>query len=151
MTMLQAIVLGTSQGLSEFLPISSSAHLSLAPWLFGWQSPGLSFDVALHLGTLAAVLWFFWREWVTLTRAGMRLLATRRIDTVEQKRVLLLVVATVPAGLAGLLLEDYAETVFRAPIITAIMLIVMGVLRWGADRWLPRGRTPSAFCPAAGW
>ena len=141
MTIFQAIVLGTLQGLSEFLPISSSAHLSLAPWLFGWESPGLPFDVALHVGTLIAVLWYFWREWVTLGRAALQLVATRRIETVEQKRVLLLVVATIPAAVAGLLLEEYAETVFRAPIITAITLIVMGVLLWAADRWLPRGRT----------
>jgi undecaprenyl-diphosphatase len=140
MTIFQALVLGTLQGLSEFLPISSSAHLSLAPWLFGWPAPGLSFDVALHLGTLVAVLWYFWREWVALTRAALRLLVTRRIETPEEKRVLLLVVATVPAALAGLLLEEYAETVFRAPIITAIALIAMGVLLWAVDRWLPQRR-----------
>ena len=69
MTVFQAIVLGIVQGLAEFLPISSSAHLRLTPWLFGWQEPGLAFDVALHLGTLIALVWFFWQEWITLTKA----------------------------------------------------------------------------------
>src|SRR6266851_4120391 len=70
MSVLQAIVLGIVQGLAEFLPISSSAHLILVPWLFGWQDPGLAFDVALHWGTLVAVLAVFWRDWIRLIRAG---------------------------------------------------------------------------------
>jgi undecaprenyl-diphosphatase len=141
MTVFQALVLGTLQGLSEFLPISSSAHLSLAPWLFGWESPGLSFDVALHVGTLVAVLWYFRREWAALARAGLDIVLTRRIEGHEQRRVVFLVVATIPAVVAGLLLEEYAETVFRAPVITGITLIVMGVLLWAADRWLPQLRS----------
>ncbi|HEU4629945.1 MAG TPA: undecaprenyl-diphosphatase UppP [Gemmatimonadaceae bacterium] len=140
MTLFQAIVLGTLQGLTEFLPVSSSAHLSLAPWLFGWPEPGLSFDVALHVGTLVAVLWFFWSEWLALLRAAWDIVRTRRVASVEQRRVVFLVVATIPAVLAGLLLEEYAETVFRAPIITAIALILMGVLLWAADRALPQRR-----------
>src|SRR5216683_2976588 len=71
MSIAQAIVLGVVQGLSEFLPISSSAHLILVPWLFGWQDPGLAFDVALHWGTLVAVLVVFWRDWIKLIRAGV--------------------------------------------------------------------------------
>ncbi|HVF38434.1 MAG TPA: undecaprenyl-diphosphate phosphatase, partial [Gemmatimonadaceae bacterium] len=70
MTIFQALVLGLIQGLTEFLPISSSAHLSLTPWLFGWHSPGLAFDVALHIGSLVAVLWFFRKEWVALIKAA---------------------------------------------------------------------------------
>jgi undecaprenyl-diphosphatase len=70
MTPLQAAVLGIVQGLSEFLPISSSAHLSLVPWLFGWEDPGLAFDVALHFGTLLAVLWYFRLEWIQLVKAA---------------------------------------------------------------------------------
>ena len=72
MTNAQAMVLGALQGLAEFLPISSSAHLALAPWAFGWEEPGLAFDVALHVGTLAAVLWYFRREWIALTQGGDR-------------------------------------------------------------------------------
>src|SRR5919197_2702193 len=80
MTILQALVLGLLQGLSEFLPISSSAHLTLAPWLFGWKDPGLAVDVALHLGTLIALVWFFWQEWMTLLRALLAIVRKRRIE-----------------------------------------------------------------------
>jgi undecaprenyl-diphosphatase len=79
MTIFQALVLGVLQGLAEFLPISSSAHLSLTPWLFGWDPPGLAFDVALHVGTLVAVLWFFREEWGRLLRAALEMARTRRI------------------------------------------------------------------------
>ncbi|HEX5829835.1 MAG TPA: undecaprenyl-diphosphatase UppP [Gemmatimonadaceae bacterium] len=134
MTVFQAIVLGTLQGLAEFLPISSSAHLSLAPWFLGWKDPGLGFDVALHVGTLVAVLWYFRREWVALAVAAIAIVRHRRVKTVAEKRVVFLIIATIPAAIAGLLLEEYAETVFRAPIITAIALVVMGVLLWAVDR-----------------
>ncbi|MEO8576189.1 MAG: undecaprenyl-diphosphate phosphatase, partial [Gemmatimonadales bacterium] len=77
MTIFQALVLGLIQGLTEFLPISSSAHLALAPFLFGWQDPGLAFDVALHFGTLIAVLWFFRREWAQLISAAVDIVKTR--------------------------------------------------------------------------
>ena len=74
----QAFVLGALQGLAEFLPVSSSAHLALAPWAFGWPEPGLAFDVALHVGSLAALLWYFRAEWVALVRAAISIVATRR-------------------------------------------------------------------------
>lgn len=140
MTVFQAVVLGLLQGLSEFLPISSSAHLSLAPWLFGWPAPGLAFDVSLHVGTLVAVLWYFRREWVQLVRAALAIVATRRVEGLQQWRVVHLAIATAPAAFAGLLLEEYAETVFRAPVITGIMLIVLGLLLYAADRFMPRRR-----------
>jgi len=133
MTVFQALVLGVVQGLAEFLPISSSAHLALAPWLFGWPEPGLGFDVALHVGTLVAVLVYFRREWVRLLAACWRMLATRRIETVEQRRVLHLVIATIPGAVGGVLLEHYAETTFRAPTLIAIALIVLGILLWLVD------------------
>src|ERR671929_200273 len=91
MTIFQALVLGVLQGLAEFLPISSSAHLALAPWLFGWKEPGLAFDVALHVGTLAAVLVYFRAEWMRLTAAAWRMLRTVRVDTDEQRRVIFLI------------------------------------------------------------
>jgi undecaprenyl-diphosphatase len=134
MTVFQALVLGVLQGLTEFLPISSSAHLSLAPWVFGWADPGLAFDVALHLGTLAAVLWYFRREWQRLAVAAFEIARRRRVDTVEERRVLFLVLATIPGAAAGLLVEDYAETVFRAPVLTAVALIMMGIVLWAVDR-----------------
>ncbi|MCX5761661.1 MAG: undecaprenyl-diphosphate phosphatase, partial [Gemmatimonadetes bacterium] len=125
-TVWQAAVLGTLQGLAEFLPVSSSAHLALTPWAFGWTEPGLSFDVALHVGTLVAVVAFFWAEWVALTQAAFRVLGKRRVDTVSEKRVVFLVLATIPAAVFGLLLEKQAETIFRAPALTATALIIMG-------------------------
>lgn len=140
LTVWQAAVLGTLQGLAEFLPISSSAHLSLAPWAFRWPEPGLSFDVALHLGTLVAVVSFFWVEWVALTRAAFSVIGKRRADTIAEKRVVFLVIATIPAAVFGLLLEKQAETIFRTPILTATALIIMGALLWWADRAAPADR-----------
>ena len=134
MTTFQAVILGLIQGLTEFLPISSSAHLSLAPVLFGWRDPGLAFDVALHFGTLIAVLWYFRKQWVELLAAAGQLVTTRRIDTIEKKRVMFLILATIPGAIGGLLLEEKAETVFRAPALTACALIVMGIILWAVDR-----------------
>jgi undecaprenyl-diphosphatase len=134
-TSFQALVLGLIQGLTEFLPISSSAHLALAPWFFGWQDPGLAFDVALHFGTLIAVLWFFRKEWAQLISAVISMVRKRRVETVEEKRVIFLILATIPGAIGGLLLEEKAETVFRAQALTATTLIVMGVILWAADRF----------------
>lgn len=135
MTTFQALVLGLIQGLTEFLPISSSAHLALAPWLFGWHDPGLAFDVALHFGTLIAVLWYFRAEWAALIKAGISILRSRRVRTVEEKRLVFLILATIPGAIGGLLLEEKAETVFRAPVLTACALIVMGIILWASDRF----------------
>lgn len=133
-TIFQALVLGLLQGLAEFLPISSSAHLAIAPWLFHWPDPGLSFDVALHFGTLIAVIWYFRGEWLALLRAAWEIIVTRKIVTAEQKRAAFLIVATIPGGIFGLLLEKKAETAFRNPALIATALIVLGILLWLADR-----------------
>ena len=140
MDLLHAIVLGILQGLTEFLPVSSSAHLSLAPWLLGWDDPGLAFDVALHLGTLVAVLWYFRKEWRALLVASIDILRTRRIDAPEKRQVLYLIIATIPGGIAGMLLNKLAEETFRAPALTAGALIVMGTLLWWVDRSRPEAR-----------
>lgn len=134
MTVFQAIVLGVIQGLSEFLPISSSAHLALTPWLLGWPAPGLAFDVALHVGTLIALVWFFWQEWITLAKAFFSILRKRKLETESERRVAFVVVATIPGAIAGYLLQDYAKTIFRTPALTGVMLIVMGIVLWGVDR-----------------
>lgn len=134
MTVFQALVLGVVQGLAEFLPISSSAHLALTPWLLGWEDPGLAFDVALHLGTLVALAWFFRRDWVALARSALTIARTQRVETVDQRRALFIVIATIPAGLAGLFLGGVAEHSLRAPPMIAVALIIMGVLLWWADR-----------------
>ena len=140
MNVFHALVLGLVQGLAEFLPISSSAHLSLVPFVLGWEDPGLAFDVALHLGTLAAVLWYFREEWIRLTKAAVSIVTTRRIETEEQRRALFIVIATIPGAIGGLLLQEYAETIFRAPIVTAIALILLGILLWAADRFASQKR-----------
>jgi undecaprenyl-diphosphatase len=140
MTVFQALVLGILQGLAEFLPISSSAHLALAPWLFGWPEPGLAVDVALHVGTLVAVLVYFRDEWVKLIVAALQIVRTRRIQTVEQRRAVFLIVATIPGGIAGLLLNDYAESTFRSPALIAIAMAVMGVVLWLVDTIRPATR-----------
>lgn len=140
MTVLQALVMGLVQGLSEFLPISSSAHLMLAPWFFGWESGGLAFDVALHVGTLVAVAWYFRRDWGLLLQAGIRIAGRRRVETDEEWRVVYLIIATIPAAIAGVLIEDIAETTFRSPRLVVITLVLMGLILWLSDRKSPQDR-----------
>ncbi len=139
-TLFQAFILGALQGLTEFLPVSSSAHLSLTPWVFGWEPAGLGFDLALHVGTLIALGWYFRAEWRRLVGGGITLLRHRRIVDDASRDAWFIVLATIPAAIAGLLLEDYAETVFRAPIVTGIALIAMGALLWAVDAIAPRTR-----------
>lgn len=130
MTVLQALVLGVIQGLGEFLPISSSAHLVLTPWVFGWDDPGLVFDVALHMGTLFAVVAFFWRDWVELFNEAV----IKRRSTQKASLFWYLLIATIPGAVAGYIFEEQAETVFRDPLIIAVMLIIMGLILYLVDR-----------------
>ncbi|MDD8026212.1 MAG: undecaprenyl-diphosphate phosphatase [Acidobacteriota bacterium] len=139
MSIFHAVVLGLIQGLTEFLPVSSSAHLALTPWFFGWLDPGLTFDVALHSGTLLAVVAFFWKDWLKLFRGGL----TKGLATADGRLFWLLAVASVPGALAGALFEKQAETIFRGPLLIAALLAVMGVVLYVADR-MAAGRTASA-------
>jgi undecaprenyl-diphosphatase len=125
---LHAFILGALQGLTEFLPVSSSAHLVLLPWLMRWNDPGLAFDVALHLGTLLALLIYYWREWLDM---GLSLGGG---DPVARKLLLLLVVASIPGAVFGVLFEKQAETIFRNPILIAPVLAALGVILWISDR-----------------
>src|ERR1051325_3346584 len=119
----QAIILGIVQGLTEFLPVSSSAHLALIPRFLGWEDPGLAFDVALHLGTLAGVLGYFWKDlWKIVTDA----VPSSGRAASGPPLLLYLIVGTIPGALAGLVLEPKVETLFRSPILIAWTLIVMG-------------------------
>jgi undecaprenyl-diphosphatase len=127
MPIYQAVVLGIVQGLGEFLPISSSAHLILVPWLFGWDDPGLAFDVALHWGTLVAVLVVFWRDWIALIHDGF-------LGGPKRRLFFALVIASIPAAIIGKLLNTWAEETLRAPLLIAATMAVMGVLLWVADR-----------------
>ena len=131
----QAVVLGVVQGLGEFLPISSSAHLILVPWLFGWDDPGLAFDVALHWGTLVAVLAVFWRDWIRLISAGLASLRDRSIGADPDRRLFwALVISAVPGAILGKLLNSWAEETLRAPLLIAATMAAMGVLLYLADR-----------------
>jgi undecaprenyl-diphosphatase len=124
-----AVTLGLVQGLAEFLPISSSAHLILTPWFFGWPDPGLTFDVALHVGTLLAVAVYFWRDWLRL------LAAAPRPRTPDGRLFWLLVIGALPGGIAGILLDSLAEQALRAPLLIAGTLSLMGLALLAADRW----------------
>src|SRR5438067_5997861 len=141
MPLLQAIVLRIVQGLAEFLPISSSAHLILVPWLLGWEDPGLAFYVALHWGTLFAVLAVFWRDWLRILRAGALSIADRRIGEDPDRRLFwALAVSSIPAAIVGKLLNEWAEETLRAPILIAVTLSAMGVLLGLADRYGSKSR-----------
>jgi undecaprenyl-diphosphatase len=136
----QAFVLGVVQGLTELLPISSSGHLILVPWLFDWhyleenKDFNKTFDVALHLGTLVAVVVYFWADIVRLVAAWVRSVGRRTIETADEKIAWLVFVASIPAALAGALGERVIEDHLGAPWQIAISLAVFGVLLWIADR-----------------
>jgi undecaprenyl-diphosphatase len=131
----RTFVLGTVQGLTEFLPVSSSAHLVLLPWLFSWQDQGLAFDVALHLGTLVALLIYYWRDWLEI---GASLING---DRLKQRLLWLLVVASIPGAVIGLAFEKQAETVFRSPLLIAVALALLGLVLWLFDRVEPQQRS----------
>ncbi len=135
----QAILLALIQGLTEFLPISSSAHLALAPWLLGWKDQGLAFDIALHFGTLLAVLLYFARDWWEILRAALGLCPGS--TAFPRPMLWMLAAATIPVGVAGLALKNYAETVFRTPWVIGTMLILVGLLMAWAERRPKPGRT----------
>lgn len=132
---LKAIVLGIVQGIGEFLPISSSAHLILVPFLFGWEAHSMAFDIALHFGTLLAVLVIFFRDWWDLFIGAVNKV-TKGKESFENRMFWYLVIATVPGALLGVLLEDAVENVFRTKMwLIATSLAVMGVLIYLGDKW----------------
>jgi len=143
MPLWQAVVLAMAQGLTEFLPVSSTAHLTLIPWLFRFQDPGLTFDVALHVGTLVAVLVYFFRTWVDLLFLGIgrepifaSLVhspeeSTSAARSPYRRLFWLLVIATIPAGVAGWAFHEQVATVLRHPAIVGSALILLAVpLAW---------------------
>ena len=140
MSILHAIVLGLIQGLTEFLPISSSGHLILAPWLFGWNDfsnleTQRAFDAALHLGTLVAVLFYLRADLVPYVREGIKLVVTpKKANTTIGRRAWMFVLSAVPAGIAGALAEDWITKKLGTPALIAISLMVFGVVLVWADR-----------------
>ena len=135
MSIAQAILLAIVQGITEFLPISSSAHLALAPWLLGWNDQGLTFDIALHFGTLLAVLIYFARDWAQIVAQAFGINYAPDPDLRLNRPMLwLLAAASLPIGVFGLLFKDAAETTLRNPVIIGSMLIAVGLLMRWADK-----------------
>jgi len=135
MNVYHAIVLGIVQGLSEFLPISSSAHLLLVPYFFKWHDPGLSFDVALHWGTLLAVLAVFWKDYWRYAGAFFATLYTKDSwKNADSKLAWFLIIACIPGALFGMLFDKQIETIFRSPLITVFTLAGFGFILWLADK-----------------
>jgi undecaprenyl-diphosphatase len=141
MPLYQAIILALVQALTEFLPVSSTAHLTLVPWIMHWPDPGLAFDVALHAGTLVAVLLYFFKDWVTLVLCGfgMKYPAVASTEEVAQHRRLFwyMVIGTIPGGIAGKLFDRQVEDYFRTPMIIGVSMVLVALLMWWADS---RGR-----------
>jgi len=135
MSVFKAIILGIIQGIAEFLPISSSAHLIIFPYLFGWEESGLAFDVALHFGTMMAVLVVFFKDWWDLFIGAIKDVKNKKKST-NGKMFWYLVAATIPALIAGLLLDDVIENVVRGNLwIIACCLAIMGILIFIGDKW----------------
>src|SRR5215510_12033347 len=132
MNIFQAIIFGAVQGLTEFLPISSTAHLVLLPWFMGWPDPGLAFDVALHLGTLVALLIYFRADWIALITSAFRLVRGRT-QSPDARMAMLIVAATIPGAAAGALFEHKVEDALRAPQLIGVMLILMALVLVAAE------------------
>jgi undecaprenyl-diphosphatase len=137
MDVLQAIVLGILQGATEFIPISSSGHLVLVPWLLGWPPPGMVFDTLVHWGTLLAVVAYFWRDWWLLITAWLRGLVRWDWRDSRARMMWLLILGSVPAALLGYFLEDFFESLFSEPAwVSVFLLVTAGLL--AASEWLAR-------------
>lgn len=135
MPMIQVIVLAIVQGLTEFLPVSSTAHLYLSSWLLGWRPEALDFDISLHIGTLLAVLIYFLPDWIQLFAQafGMRLGYDEQLKQ-NHSLLWLLAVGSIPVGIAGLAFNKQAEGPWRNPYVMGTMLVVVGVVMWTAER-----------------
>jgi undecaprenyl-diphosphatase len=145
MTLFQSLVLGIIQGIGEFLPISSSAHLIIIPWFLNWDDGGLTFDIALHFGTLVALLIYFRNEWLALFKSlrhfrlssfsllkpNSKVLSKQELDL---RLTFYIIIATIPGALMGLALEKKAEHAFRNPSLIAANLLVMGIILWICDK-----------------
>ena len=137
----QAVILAIVQGFTEFLPVSSSAHLALAPWLLGWKDQGLTFDIALHFGTLLAVLIYFMRDWLQIAAQAFGIpYAPDPELQLNRKLLWLLAIASLPIGFFGYTMEKYAETTLRSPFVIGTMLVVVGLVMGLADRVGRQGR-----------
>jgi undecaprenyl-diphosphatase len=136
MTAIQAIVLGAVQGFTEFLPISSSAHLILVPWFLGWRDQGLTFDVVLHAGTLLAILTYFWKDWYGMLRGLLNWKKKSLVDrdAADSRLFFYVVCATIPAALVGFFAEKAVETTLRSPFVLSFTMIGVAILLWVAEK-----------------
>ncbi|HSX58200.1 MAG TPA: undecaprenyl-diphosphatase UppP [Candidatus Saccharimonadales bacterium] len=139
MEIFQALILGLVQGASEFLPISSSGHLILVPYLFNWHGvvDSLAFDVALHLGTAVAVVAFFWKDWIALFGAFFKTLpkGTTAVWNDTRARLLsLIIIGSIPAAIIGFFFDKYVESYLREPLLVAVLLIIFSFVLFWADR-----------------
>lgn len=141
MSVWQAILLGILQGATEFLPVSSSGHLVIVPHLLGWPNPGLALDTILHLGTLVAIVAYFWNDLWRLAHAALSSLRRRQLDDPDARLAWALVVATIPGAILGVLLQDFFEQLFGMPRVAAGFLLVTAALlllsEYFAKRELP--------------
>lgn len=133
MSIFQSIFLGIIQGFTEFLPISSSAHLNIMPWLFGWQEIPESFDIALHFGTLLAICIYFFKDWIALILGGYKQ-AVKKEKSTEGKIFWYIVIATIPTGILSLILENISDKYLSGMGPIAVALIVMGILLYVIDK-----------------
>jgi undecaprenyl-diphosphatase len=145
LTVLQAIILGITQGLTEFAPVSSSGHLILVPWIFNWnilQDPQVNktFDVALHMGTLVGAVAYFWSDIVRYLGAWFRSIANRSARTADERVAWFLVIGTIPGAIAGALFASVIEDKLGQPWLIAVMLVVFGVVLYVVDRAARRDR-----------
>jgi len=134
MPLVQVIILALVQGFTEFLPVSSTAHLYLTSWLLGWQVEALDFDIALHIGTLLAVLIYFFQDWVQIVAQGFGFHVGSDDELRDNPALLwLLAIGTIPVGVVGYVFNKQAETVWRTPYVMGVMLITVGLLMWFAE------------------
>ncbi len=158
MSIIQAVILGILQGATEFIPVSSSGHLVLVPWLLHWESPGLAFNAVAHWGTALAVIVYFWEDWVSLVGAAFQSVrkqlfpmagraagrdgtpGTNPAESAHSSLFWLLVLGTVPGALIGYLLDDFFEQMFARPVAAAGFLLVTAALLAGSERWGRRER-----------
>jgi undecaprenyl-diphosphatase len=135
MPILQVIVLAVVQGLTEFLPVSSTAHLYLTSWLLGWHTEALDFDIALHIGTLLAIVLYFFRDWLQIVAQGFGMRFGRDEELKHNRMMLwLLAIGTIPVGVFGFVFNKQAETTWRNPYVIGVMLVAVGMLMWLAER-----------------
>jgi len=145
MPLYQVVVLALIQGITEFLPISSTAHLALAPWLLGWTDPGLTFDIALHVGTLLAILVYFFRTWLQIIAQAIGFHYGEDDALRRNPGILwLLVVGSIPIGIFGYVFGKQAETTWRSPLVIGTMMVAVGILMWLGERAGSRKKDLSA-------